>query len=450
MRSIKLTAAIPAAALLLAFAAAGASARPFAHRHGEHGGRCRISLFAEPHTITSGESVQVFGRVLCPGASGEGQPVTVYGHAGSRPGPARLLGSAGLTVLGTSTSGPGGFYSFVQSNVTGDTIFSASALGARSIRKAVRVAAVVTLSGPSEALPLFTGARDRVTFTGTVSPGDTGAKLVLQREDATANEEWHAIGFGVVGPGGAYSLTHRFVRPGDANIRIIVRRHGQFGVRGISNTLSYGISQRENPGLSINTTAYSVPYGSPVTLTGVLASGAGKTVTLETRTFGEKFAAVASAVTTAGGAYKFVGTPLHNTAYRVTAGPVLRSAVLFEGVKYILTAGVSSSTVQSGQPLTFAGTVTPGNAGKIVYLERQNSFGPGYHVVDVATVAAGGTYSLTDFVFGVGKGVFRVKVPGDPTNQAVFSTPFSVEVTPAPPGSLQPTIQPKQPSEGQV
>ncbi len=448
MRSIKLTAAFAAAAMLLALAATGASARPFAHRHGKPGGSCRIGLVAEPHAITSGESVQVFGRLQCPGSGGEGQTVTVYGRSVGRAF-ARLLGSSGLTVLGTTTTGPGGFYSFIAPSVTTDSVFAAGAAGALSPRKGVRVAPVVTLSGPSEVQPLFTGFRNRVTFTGTVSPADTGARIVLQREAATSDEEWHAIGFGIVGPGGAYSLSHTFVRPGDANLRVVVRRHNLFSVRGASNTLSYGISQRENPALTLNTTAYSVAYGSPITLSGILAGGAGKTVTLQALTFGGGFTTVASTTATAGGQYSFVQTPLRDTAYRVIAGPVT-SAVLFEGVKYVLTDGISSPTIQAGQPLTVAGTVTPGNVGKVVYLERRNSFGTGYHVADVTTVSAGGTYSLTHFLFGTGKAIFRVKVPGDPANQGVASAPFTVEVTPAPPASLKPAVQPKQPSEGQV
>ncbi len=449
MRSIKLTAAFAAAAMLLACAATGASARPFAHRHNTPGGGCRIGLVAEPHAITSGESVEVFGRLQCPGTSDEGQTVTVYGRSVGRLALARLLGSSGLTVLGTTTTGPGGFYSFVEPSVTTDSVFAAGADGALSPRKGVKVAPVVTLSGPSEVKPLFTGFRNRVTFTGTVSPADTGAAIVLQRESSVSNEEWHAIDFGIVGQGGAYSITHKFVRPGDANLRVVVRRHRQFSVRGASNTLSYGISQRENPALTLNTTAYSVAYGSPITLSGVLASGSGKTVTLQARTSGGGFTTVASTTATAGGQYSFVQTPLLDTSYRVTGGPVT-SAVLFEGVKYVLTDGISSPTIQSGQPLTIAGTVTPGNVGKVVYLERRNSFGTGYHVADITIVSAGGTYSLTHFLFGAGNDVFRVKVPGDPDNQGVASAPFTVEVTPAPPASLQPAVQPKQPSEGQV
>ena len=138
MRSIKLTAAIAAAATLPMLAATGASARPLGHKHEGAASKCRIDLFAEPHTITSGESVEVFGQLRCPGGSTEGQTVTVYG---------RSVGSPAFKVVGTPTTAAGGFYSLVQSDVTTDSSFYASALGARSGTRNVRVAPVVTLKG---------------------------------------------------------------------------------------------------------------------------------------------------------------------------------------------------------------------------------------------------------------------------------------------------------------
>ncbi|HYM44740.1 MAG TPA: hypothetical protein VES65_01080 [Solirubrobacteraceae bacterium] len=438
MRTSKLAPAAAAAALLV-LAPAGASARPAGHKHPSPGGKCRISLIAEPHTITSGESVEVFGQLLCAHSSTEGQTVTVYEHS---------AGSPGFQVIGTPTTGAGGVYSLVPAAITTDSFFYARALGARSGTKAVRVAPVVTLSGPPEGTQLHTGFLNRVTFSGTVNPANPGAEVVLQRENATSSEEWHQIQRGFA-HGGVYSLTHTFVVPGDANLRVLVRRHGVFTVRGISNTLSYEISQTQNPNLTIHSSADPVGYGSPITISGVLAGGAGKTVTLRAHPRGKAFATIATTTAGPGGEYKFVETPLQSTAYQATGGG-LHSAVLFEGVKYLLTAGVSGKTVQSGQSVTFAGTVTPGNVGKVVYLERENAFGGGYHVVDAALVASGGTYSIPHFVFGVGKEVFRVKVPGDPSNQARSSAPFAIEVTPAPPGSLKPVAQPKQPSEGQV
>jgi hypothetical protein len=440
MRSFKLTVAIAAAASLLALAATGTSARPLRHGHASPTGKCRVDAFAEPHSITSGESVQIFGRLLCPGGGNEGQTVSVYGSSVATPG---------FKVLGTPTTTAGGFYSLVEPDVTSDSRFYASALGAVSGTKTVRVAPVVTLSGPSEKQALYTGFRNRITFTGAVSPADAGALLVLQRENATSFEEWHVIQLGHVALGGAYSITHTFVVPGDANIRIVVRPHRKVSVRGVSNTLSYGISQRENPNLTINTTAYSAPYATPVTISGILAgAGAGKPVTLVAHTYRSTATLVGNTTTTTGGAYSFVVSPLQNTTYQVTAGAV-KSAILFQGVKYILTAGVSATTVQAGQALTFSGTVTPG-AGRLVYLERENGSGGGFHVVNIAGVEPNGTYSITDYPFGTGKVVFRVKAPGNPDNQQASSALFPVEVTAGPANLLVPATQPKVPSEGTI
>jgi hypothetical protein len=449
MRSFRLIAALVVASAFSMLTAAGASAGPLGHKHSGGSGKCRLSLIAEPHSITSGETVEVIGQLLCLNGSSEGQPVNIYGSQSHGHGVLKLLSSGKSTLLDTATTGAGGFFSFVDPSVTADTTFFARAGTVRSASKVVHLAPVVTLVGPSEKLPLFTGQHNRTLFKGTVSPDDVGAVVVLQRENATSVEEWHGIQLGVVQAGGVYELSHNFVVPGDANLRVIVRRHGVFTVRGISSTLSYGISQKQRPGLSINTTNYSTPYGTPVTLSGVLAAGAGKTVTLESRTAGNTFAPVATTTTTAGGEYKFPVGPLHNTAYQVTEG-ALKSAVLFEGVKYVLTVKPPASTVATDQPLTFEGTVTPALAGKSVYLERLNKLGTGFHVVDVGTVAAAGSFSITDFVFGPGSDVFRVKVPGDPDNQGIESALFPVTVTAAAPVTVKPMPQPKQPLEGTI
>jgi hypothetical protein len=452
MRSIKLSPVVAGAAILLiaptatSASATGRDGRLDAPRLASAAG-CHVRIFAEPRVVTGGESVQVFGQLACPGgANVAGQPVTIFERSAGAPG------AKGFKEIGTVSTGPGGFYSIVPSPVTADSFFYARALGARSGTRAVRVAPQVTLAAPGapDGSQLRTGRSNRVTFTGTVTPGDAGATVVLQRENSTSFEEWGAIQLGVVGPGGTYSLTHTFVIPGDANIRVVVRKHGKFSVRGISNTLSYVISQRQNPKLTLNASADPISYGQTVTLSGVVAGGANQKVTLLSHPRGQKvFTKLTEGTTDGSGAYSFVQKPLQNTAYKVTSGKV-SSAILVEGVKYVLTAGASATTVQSGQSVTFSGTVTPGQAGKIVYLERENAFGGGFHVVDVGTVSAASTYAITHFLFGNGKQVYRVKVPGDPGNQAVSSSLFPIEVTPAPPSLLRPRPSAKLPSEGKV
>jgi len=459
MRSPKLTYAIAATAAMLALSPAAASAagrHPHlnASRHSGAGG-CRIDVFSEPSTITSGEAVQVFGMLRCqPGTNAEGQTVTVF----ARP---RKAGKSAFQTLGTTTTGAGGSYSIIDSNVTSDTVFYASALGARSANKQTRVAPQVTLAAVGHAADsqLRTGVRNRVVFSGAVSPADAGAQLVLQRENAVSTEEWHAIQFGVVGEGGTYSLVHTFRIPGDANIRVLVRRGGKFSVRGISESLSFEISQAENPLLTINALPDPISSGQSVTISGTLKGASKKQVTLLSRPHGplSPFTKVAEMTTNDNGEYSFVEEPHQNTIYHVT-GEGVTSAALFEGVKYVLvasvkyppTANVTAKATPAGQPLIFSGTVTPDHPGHVVYLERENAFGGGFHVADVGTVTETSTYSITHYLFGNGKQVYRVRVPGDPENQAVSSELFDEEVTPAPLGSLQPVPASRQPDEGQL
>jgi hypothetical protein len=440
MRSIKLLPAFTAAMALLALGPAGASAAKHASHTSPLG--CHVSVYAEPHVVTSGESVQLFGALSCPGgALTANQVVTVY---------ERAAGTPGFKIVGTVMTGAGGSFSIIPPAITTDSFFYVRTAGARSGNRAVKVAPVVTLGGPANFSQLHTGVRNRVTFTGTVTPADAGAIVVLQRENATSFEDWGLIQRGVVGAGGTFTITHTFAVPGAAELRVIVRPHGKFDVRGISNTLSYEISQAQNPRLTINASADPISFGQSVTLSGILAGGANQKVALTARTHGQLTSTkIGEATTNGSGEYTFVETPLVNTSYRVTNGKIA-SATLFEGVKYVLTAGVSVTTVQAGHALTFSGTVTPNHVGQVVYLERENAFGGGYHVVDVGTVTTSSTYSITHFLFGSGKEVFRVKVPGGPENQGVASPPFNIEVTPAPPGSLHPEPPSKLPGEGKV
>jgi hypothetical protein len=450
MRSTRLRPALAAAATLLVLgpmAAPAVAAHPRLNARKQAGPNgCQISIFAEPRVVTTGEQVQVFGQVACPGgANAAGQMVTIFEHS---------AGTPGFKSLGPVSAGPGGFYTLIAPPVTTDATFYARASGARSANKHVKVAPQITLVPPPNApdgAQLHTGQRNRVTFTGAVTPADLGATVVLQRESAAVSEDWIPIQFGTVGPGSTYSLTHRFAVPGDANLRVVVRPHGRFTVRGVSNALSYQISQAENPRLLINSSADPISYGQTVNISGVLAAGANQKVTLLTHTHGQglTFTKVDEQTTGSGGTYSFTAKPLVNTTYRVK-GAGVTSASLFEGVKYVLTAASSATSVQAGHAVTFSGTVTPAHAGHIVWLERENAFGGGFHVVDEGTVNSSGTYTITHFMFGAGKAGFRVKASGDPENQAAASSLFSIEITPAPPGSLRPVPAGKLPDEGHV
>jgi hypothetical protein len=443
MRSSRLVPALVAAAAVLALAPTGALAHRHPHKHPSPNGRCSVNLNVAPRQITAGDAIVAFGRLRCaPRAFAAGQAVQLFEHATGTPGY--------VPVQSTSTD-TRGFYEFTQANVQTDSTFYVRAHRAQSARRHVRVAAQVTLSGPPEGTQLLTGFPHRVTFTGTVAPADVGARVILQRQNALTGNDWRRIDrSGVVGPGGTFTIVHTFVVPGDANLRVIVRSHG-INLPSASNVLTYEISQAQNPTLTIDASTDPISFGQSVTISGVASGIASGPVTLLARTVRQRgFAPVAQLTTDASGNYSFPAqSPVNSTFYVVRAGSPRcdpkacrghgpSSAVLYEGVKDVLTATVSQSTVQAGQALTFTGTVAPDHSGHIIYLERQNVGNGNFHVVEIATVGAGSTYSIAHTVYAPGTKVFRVRIPGGPENEGAASAPFTIQVTPAPAASLRP------------
>jgi len=450
MRSTKLSSAIAAAAALLAFAPAGALAV-----HAHQGvkphpglGRCHVSLSADPHIVTTNESVLVSGALRCPSGEVSGQTVTIY---------ERIAGVPGFKVIGTPTTVAGGLYTFTPPALITDSTFYATALGARSGNKTVRVAPqvstpVVTMQSGSTSSPqlpegsqLFTGFAHRATFRGSVSPTDQGAEVLLERESGTSTEEWGAIqGHVFVKADGSFTIVHNFGVPGDANLRVLVRPHGKFNQRGLSDAVNYLISQTQNANLTLEPSTNPIGYGQLLVVKGVLKAGAGQKVVLMGHTFGTTFAKVGEAITGAGGTWEVkIAGAVQNTHYQAVSGAV-HSAVVFEGVKWNVTANPIPAKVSSGTLVTFTGTASPeAREGHTVYLERKNLSGGGYRIVDLGVVGKGGALSIPFDVIGSGKQVYRIKLPGDPINEGNSSSPLETEVTPA--VVLTPQTQPTLP-----
>ncbi|HXW59744.1 MAG TPA: hypothetical protein VEJ23_09740, partial [Solirubrobacteraceae bacterium] len=383
-----LSSACAAALLALALAPAGA----LAHKHSSPSGSCAININPAPRQITAGDSLVIWGRLRCHGAgTSAGQSVKLHEHA---------IGTPGSTVVQTTTTEALGFYELTLTNVQGSGDFYVSSHGAASGRRSVEVASAVTLEGPPEGTQILTGFANRVTFTGTVSPADVGARVVLQRQNALTGNEWHRIDSGTVQSGGGFSIVHTFRVPGDANLRVLVRSQGR-NSPSPSNVLSYEISQAQNPQLTIVASADPILYTQSVTIAGVDAAGTGQPVTLLAHTARQQgFAPLAEVKTIAGGAYTFAPqTPVNSTFYEVRAGKHVHSAVLYEGVKDMLNAMVSRESIPAGQALTFSGSVAPDHSGHVIYLERQNASGTGFHVIEVSTVQAGSIFSISHTVY---------------------------------------------------
>lgn len=440
-------AAAGAFVMLSASTALAAPSRGIAPRRTASLRSCKLAFTAEPHKLTAGEAPLLFGRLTCGSSETAGQTITIYADAlNSSP--------SGSKTLGTATTTTGGYFSFQAPAPTYSTFYRAVSRSAASPQRLVDVAPLVTLNGPQETKPLYTGTTDRVLFSGTVSPLYTGDVAVLQRESSTGYEEWVPIQKTTIGAGGIYSFLHTFVVPGAANIRVLVTGRFRRGAEsGASSPLSYVITQKENPLLTLYAASASAPsdpivIGKSVALEGTVAEGAGKSVTLMARTaLSGSFSTVATQDAGGNGQYKFDVSPTENTFYKVVSAAGRHSSVLFEGVKSLLTANPSTLSLPEGQSLTFTGTVLPAQIAHTIYLERENTPGTGpFHVVAVgvlnpaANAGETATYTLSHTVFSVGKQVYRVKVPGDRLNQGVASTPVTVEVTPAPASSLAPGL----------
>jgi len=389
MRFRTLTPAAAVGAALLTLGAPAASAR----EHPRADGPCHVNINIAPRLIEAGESILAFGRLRCgglPARASAGRTVRLM---------QRAAGERGFHLVQTTTTDAHGFYELTRAGIEYNSTFFVVSRGASSGRRSVKVLAHVTLSGPPDGSQLLTGAANSVTFSGAVSPHDVGARVVLQRQNADTGDEWHRIDLGRVGPEGTYSITHTFHLPGDANIRVLVRSQRR-NVASPSDVLSYDISQAQNARLTIQASADPISFGQQVTIGGTLAGRPDTAVTLLAHSARKPgFVAVAEARTDTGGKFTFPAqAPVASTFYEVR-GAGRESAVLYEGVRDLLTAQVSANTVSAGQALTFSGAVAPDHSGHVIYLQRQDHVGGEFHVVQVGFVGAGSQYSIVHSVY---------------------------------------------------
>ncbi len=416
----RFTPALVASLGLLSLLPAGASAR----KHPSPNGRHSVSIAVSQNPTVAGDPLAIYGRLVGPNHAN--RPVTLW----HRVNPARRF-----TPIQHVRTDSNGFYLINRADgvVDSNRNWYVKSLNARSRTIHERVFSLVTLSGPAAGSNLLTGPANKVTFTGTVSGAiHRGERVILQRQNAsTGGDDWHRIQSAVaVGPGGRFTIVHTFVVPGDANIRVLVlgtRRH----LPSPSSPIQYQIQQAQNANLTINASADPITVGQSTVISGVLAGGANQPVTLLAHTDRQAFAPIAQTTADGSGHYTFAPqAPINSTTYQVSGGG-MSSAVLFLGVGDVLTAGVSATSVQAGQTVTFSGSVSPDKTGHLILLQRQNAAGGDFHTVQVAVVGAGSVYSIVHRVFVPGTKVFRVLIGGGPENRGAASQPFSITVTPA-------------------
>jgi hypothetical protein len=441
MRLSTRTAAVVAAAASLALAPAGASAKvhPIIAPPSHPAGGCHVRLTLSPRQATSGESVLLSGAYVCGKGEPGSQTAMIYEH---------VVGVGGYSLVGPATTTSAGSFTFTPPAVVADSAFYAVVNGARSATRPVRVSPIVTAVPPAaEGTAFLTGFAHKIPFNGSVSPEDRGAEVVLQRESDTGTEEWADIQQHVfVQINGKFSFLHRFAVPGDANLRIVVRAHGRFGARGVSDTMSYTVTQTQNPNLTMEASPAPVSFGQPLTLKGVTKAGKGAKVLVTGHTFGGVLTPVGETIAGENGAWELkIPAAVQNTRYDAVSGQY-HSAGVYVGVKWDVTPNPVPSTVSSGTLVTFSGTAEPATrTGHPVYLERKNANGSGWHVVNLGFTGEHGAFSIPWYVIGSGKETYRLKIPGDRINVATASAPVEIEVTPAAAGTPVPTIQPTLP-----
>lgn len=424
---MRLRFAVPAAmlaALVVAVSPGIASAAPH-HNNG-------LTIHAAPNPILAGEGVLVYGQLNAPPVAG--QTIVIYHHVAGHPG---------YSPVAHTTTDSHGFYEFPRADgiVNTNRSWFAREQGGQHVHSRTvyeRVAALVSLV----ANPTNADTRQPITFSGHVFPNHAGEPVFLQQQ-VGATDRWRTLKRGHLGPGSNYSITYRWRVPGARAVRVVFR--GDFrNIRGVSDPVTVTIQQHQVGGFTINTSDPIIPEGSTVNITGTLDQPGSSnpepntSVTLWGRTAEQKhFVALESTATDSGGNYSFTEKPAQNTLYQVrtTFAPHRHSAVLFEGVRDVVSLSAQPTNTTSGQPVTFTGGVTPDKAGDVVYLQRLGADGD-WHTVAVHTVRHDSTFEFVRKFGAAGAKTFRARIPGDPDNIGGASAPVTVNVTVPPPSGI--------------
>jgi hypothetical protein len=421
----------PAAEVPPATGGSGRRARREARRARSEGlaTECSVQIQTSTPLLKAGAQLTLTGSVTCAqAASAAGQTVTLF---------QKIAHTPGFDAASSTTTAADGSFQFAPEALSANSTFYAQAGEAVSNRVKVQVAPKVTITTPLAGAQLLIGSAHAaradvanagaVTFTGSVSPVDAGAKVSLQREYRRG--AWHRIGGGAtVDEEGNYSIVHAFSRPGLARIRVVVHSHG-LALTSASAPVTYELLRGRHRGVTIQASANPLVFGQSVTITGTVPGAADQTVTLLDETPAHTFAALAE-MTATGNEYSFTESPLASTRYRVRTA-VSGSGVLSESVGYALVQDPPAASVTVGTPLSFTGTLLPAHEGQPVDLESQDTAGPGYHVIAVGSESSTTSFSIEHSFSSVGTEHLRITVPPGTDLQGVSGEPFTLEVTPA-------------------
>ncbi len=389
------------------------------HHHPRHNNGLTINAF--PNPVPAGEGVVIYGKLTGSGVGG--QTIRLYHHiSGGRPG---------YSLISTTTTDSLGDYEFTRAEgivYTNRDWFVRGPNSSHSRTLHEHVAALVTIN------PSTTTANtgQRVVFKGHVTPNHPFQRVLLQEQNSS-NDNWHTLRTALLGPGSDYAVAYRWKVPGDHDVRVVLPADAR-NIRSDSDAVTVTVQQKQVTGFTINTSQPIVPYGQPVTISGVITPGGTAQpamVQLWSRpTTGGPFTLVGTMPIGSDGSYSFTQMPAVNTIYqaRTVFGAHQHSAQLWQGVRDVLTLTPSSTTSTVGGKVTFTGTVTPGKAFHVIYLERLGADG-NWHPVEATFVRHDSTYQFGWRFAKTGTFQFRSRIFSDGTNVGAASTPVTITVS---------------------
>lgn len=412
-----------------AFAAAPAVslARHFHHPPQHNRG---ITIRVTENQITAGDSIGVYGEVR--GTQNAGQLVNLYQHvAGGRPG---------YHFVAQTKTVTGGDYEFSplypDSNRCGFVRLAGTAANIHSRTICEGVRARVTIHAPSTA---FTG--QPVPIVGHVVPNHAHEIVILERQVGQKGDDFRKIAATRLNGSSNYGFLEQARIPGDYTLRVVFRGDKR-NRRGVSDDVSIAVSQKQNPGFTLNASADPITVGQSDTLSGTLAASAAHgnanvAVTLFERTDGTRFRVAQNGTTDSSGNYTFTVQPANNTVYAVRTTDGRHTRQLFIGVRDSVTIMASSTSSTVGGSVTFTGTVAPSKVGHVVELQRQGPEGE-YFTVARTRLNNLSSYSFTHTFGSPGTKTYRVRETGSPENEGSVSPSVTITVSQTAISSLPP------------
>jgi len=182
--------------------------------------------------------------------------------------------------------------------------------------------------------------------------------------------------------------------------------------------------------VSIAAAPATLTFGHATTISGTTSPNTTVTLRADMFPFGGSFAQVATATSSATGAYSFSVKPDAITHYRVTAKthPTAQSAVAIVSVRWRVTRTVSTQHPKRGTRVRFAGSVSPAHVGGTAQLQRRTA--SGFKTVGTAKLtAATATRSHYSLRIRVKRsGTYRVRVQADGAHLAGNSRRITLKV----------------------